>query len=99
VNPRVTLAGDLLGRTLRDAGRLEFGDTTWNYLDAAGVQHTTTFHELTSKAGSLNLTTLAVGGKFNVAGNLLINANILVALSSAGVTARVTPVVGFDYSF
>jgi hypothetical protein len=61
--------------------------------------HETTFHELTSREGSLNLTSLAVGGKFNVSGNLLVNANLLIALSSAGVTARVTPVVGFDYSF
>jgi hypothetical protein len=99
VNPRVTLSADLLGRSLRDSGRLEFGDTTWNYRDAAGGQHTTTFHELTSQSGSLSLTTLAAGGKFNVAGNLLINANLLFALSSAGVTASVTPVIGFDYSF
>ena len=42
---------------------------------------------------------MALGGKFNVAGNLLINANVLVALNDAGVTARVTPVIGFDYSF
>ncbi len=98
-HPRVTLSADLLGRSLRDAGRLEFGDTTWNYVDAAGAPHTTTFNELTSREGSLNLTSLAVGGKFNVAGNLLINANLLFAVSSAGVTARVTPVVGFDYSF
>jgi hypothetical protein len=42
---------------------------------------------------------LAVGGKFNITGNLLINANVLLALTSTGVTAPVTPVIGFDYSF
>jgi hypothetical protein len=98
-HPRITLSADLLGRTLRNAGRLEFADTNWDYRDAAGAMHETTFHELTSREGSLNLTSLAVGGKFNVSGNLLVNANLLIALSSAGVTARVTPVVGFDYSF
>ena len=48
---------------------------------------------------SLNLFNAAFGGKFNVARNLLINASVLVALNSRGVTARFTPVVGFDYAF
>jgi hypothetical protein len=45
------------------------------------------------------LLNLAVGGKFNLGGNFLLNANVLFALSDAGVIAKVTPVIGFDYTF
>ena len=42
---------------------------------------------------------MALGAKFNVAGNALVSANVLIALNDAGVTARVTPVIGVDFSF
>jgi hypothetical protein len=99
VSPAVTLSADFLGRTLFDAGRLEFGDNTYNYRDSLDVMHSITLNELNQTDKSLNLTSLAFGGKVNVAGNLLINANLLFALGSRGVTAPVTPVIGVDYSF
>lgn len=99
VTPTVTLSGTLIGRTLLDAGRLRLSDTTFNFRDNLGVPGSMVFSEYTAQTGSLNLSSVALGGKFNVAGNLLVSANVLVALSSAGVTARVTPVVGVDYSF
>ncbi len=97
--PTLTLSGTLIGRTLIDAGRLQLTDTTWNFMNNQGVRGSTTFSEYTTRSGSLNLASLAVGGKYNVAGNFLVSANLLFALSSAGVTARVTPVVGIDYAF
>jgi hypothetical protein len=97
--PTVTLNTTLIGRTLIDAGRLQLTDTTWNFVNNLGVPGSTSFQEYTVRGDSLNLVSLAMGGKFNVAGNVLVSANVLVALSSAGVTARVTPVVGIDYSF
>jgi hypothetical protein len=99
VKPTATLSADVVGRTLRQAGRLQFEDTPWNYTDFANVSRSTTLHELISTPGSLNLISLALGGKVNVTGNLLVSANVLVALTSTGVTARITPVIGFDYSF
>ena len=97
--PAITLSADLIGRTLMDAERLEFGDTTFTYVDSIGNPGSSTFTELGATTNSLNLTSLAVGGKFNVAGNLLINANVLFGLGSSGLTARFTPVIGVDYSF
>lgn len=97
--PRVTLSADLIGRTLLDAGRLEFQDFEHDYIDPGGDPQTIVFNELSSTDNSLNLTTLAVGGKVNAAGNLLINANLLFSLGSRGLTAAVTPVIGVDYSF
>lgn len=99
VTPTVTLTGTFIGRTLIDAGRLRLSTTSWSFRDNRGVTGATTFDEYTARDGALHLATLAMGGKFNVAGNFLVSANLLVALSSAGVTSRVTPVFGVDYSF
>lgn len=97
--PTVTLVTDLIGRSLLDAGRLELADTTWHYQNSAGDPFTATLREYVRQSGSLNLLSLAVGGKFNVAGDTLLSANLLIALNDAGVTARVTPVIGLDFSF
>ncbi|MGE5245688.1 MAG: hypothetical protein ACM3SQ_15810, partial [Betaproteobacteria bacterium] len=97
--PRVTFVGDFLGRSLRDAGRLRLTDTVWNYANEAGVPGSTTLHEFAPVSGALNLLSAALGAKVNVAGNLLISGNVLIALNSQGVTARLVPVFGVDYSF
>jgi hypothetical protein len=99
VAPAVTLNADFLGRTLIDAGRLGLSDIRHAFTTQAGVPGSLTTSEYVARDGALNLSSLAVGGKFNVAGNLLINANVLIALSDSGVTARITPVFGFDYTF
>jgi hypothetical protein len=95
----LTLSADFLGRTLIDAGRMEFGQFTHNYMDAIGNPGSITLTEPETTDKSLNLTSLAVGGKYNVKGNLLINANLLISLGSQGITAPITPVIGVDYSF
>jgi hypothetical protein len=99
VNPRVTLSADLIGRTLIDAGRLVLEETTFNFSDINGTPGSRVINEFQARDG--NLTTLlgAVGGKFNVAQNVLISANLLFGLNSAGLKANVTPVIGFDFTF
>jgi Putative MetA-pathway of phenol degradation len=98
-SPKVTFTADFLGRTLIDAGRLELTDVTHTFRSSAGVPGSITLSEYIARDASLNLSNLAVGGKFNVGANLLISANALIALSTSGVTARITPVFGFDYTF
>ena len=89
VNSRITLAGDLVGRTLRDVARLAFGDVglggTFQEFHLAG-------------SGNLNVPLASVGAKFNVWRNLLISGNLLFSLTSGGLRDKVTPVIGFDYS-
>jgi hypothetical protein len=97
--PTVTLSADLIGRSLLGAGRLSLVDNVWNYRNAAGTVSSTTLREYERQDGALNLLSAAVGGKFNVGGNALVSANLLIALNDAGVTARLTPVVGVDFSF
>lgn len=98
-SPRVTLAADLIGRTLLDAGRLELTDVTHNFFSSTGVRGSATFQEYVARSGSLNLLNVALGGKFNIRGNFLLNANLLFAMNDAGVIAKFTPVIGFDYTF
>lgn len=97
--PTVTLTADFLGRSLRDVGRLELMNVTHNYFNNVGEPGSTTLQEWVARSGSLNVNDLALGVKVNVAGNLLLNGNVLVALNDSGVRARVTPVFGFDYTF
>jgi hypothetical protein len=97
--PRATLAVDFLGRTLLNAGRVQFVDTKWDYTTSANVAGSTMLHELARTSGALNLSSVALGGKFNINGNLLLSGNLLVAVGSSGITARVTPVIGLEYSF
>ena len=106
-SPKVTLSADLVGRSLIDAAGLGLTDVVHNYRTDTGVAGSTTLKEYAPKVpsgggvldGALNLFSIAVGGKLNLRSNLLINANVLVALNKSGLTARITPVVGLDYTF
>ncbi len=97
--PTLTVSADLVGRSLIGAGRLELFDNVRRFRSATDVPDSITLQEYQLRDTTLNLATLALGSKFNVRSNLLLNASVLVALTDAGVTARVTPVVGFDFTF
>jgi hypothetical protein len=97
--PKLTVTADLLGRTLRDIGRLEEQKRTFHFVSAAGVAGSSSVDELAFQPGSLNLLIAAAGVKYNVVGNLLISANVLFPLTKTGIRDRVTPVIGFDYAF
>jgi len=118
-NPRVTMTGDVVGRTLRGAGRLDLVSKSFEYVDATlNVQglpgpgcgglggpmggftcRTASFDEFAARPGNLTLLLGTGGVKFNIAGNVLISANVLFPLSKAGLRSRVTTVIGMDYAF
>jgi hypothetical protein len=101
VSPTVTISGTLISRTLLDVGRLKLADRVHNYrcCDANGTSFSTTLRDFQLQPGSLNDVSIAVGGKANLTRTLLLSANVLVSLVSRGLTSRVTPVVGLDYTF
>ena len=99
VSPRVTLSGDLLGRALLNHDHLVIGDTTFNFTTASGTAGSRTFSEFQLTQGTLNSLLGAVGGKFNVARNMLVSVNVLFGLTSKGLRSNFTPVFGLDYSF
>jgi hypothetical protein len=100
VESRLTIVGDVLGRSLRDAGRLVVVNKPFQFVTRqGGPVQTANFDEFDPMRGNLNLTLATVGMKFNPKGNFLISASVLFPVSSSGLKSRVTPVVGVDYAF
>jgi hypothetical protein len=89
---RLTLAVDLLGRTVIDGQRM-VGDTF------AALDGRSTFPNVRFETGSFNVLNGSVGVKFNPVGNLLVDVNVLFKLNDAGLRDKITPLVGFEYSF
>lgn len=99
--PRLTLLGDVVGRTLRDTGRLRVEAKRFDFqpLDATRPPSFVTFDEFAPVPGNLNLLLGTAGAKFNPAGDLLISASVLFPLTDAGLRSRWTTVVGVDVAF
>ena len=90
--PRLTLAVDLLGRTLLRAERLQ--PSTFHALN--GVD---TFADITFRRDTFNTASGSMGVKINIGGRLLADANVMFALDQHGLRDRVTPLVGVEYTF
>ncbi|MCA1586915.1 MAG: hypothetical protein LC791_19805 [Acidobacteria bacterium] len=100
--PRVTVLGDIVGRTLRNVGRLSVGQETFAFQEPGvpvSPPRTAVFEEFQPRAGNLNLVFGAVGVKANVWGDLLVSANVLFPFTDAGLRNRLTTVVGVDFAF
>jgi len=108
-NPRVTVVGDVVGRTLRGAGRLDLVSKEFKYAtpgastppcENSGFPCASVFFdEFEPRAGSLPLLLGTGGVKFNPVGNLLLSASVLFPLTNTGLRSRVTTVIGVDYAF
>jgi hypothetical protein len=83
--PAVTVIGDVIGRTLRGAGKIEFTDTP--------------FPGFTTDTGNVNLLLGTVGAKVKVSGMWLLTASVVFPLNNGGVKPGVTPVIGFERAF
>lgn len=91
-NARMTLAFDLMGRYLIRAERLSQQD--FHALDGRSV-----FPNIAFSQRSFNALSGALGVKVNAFQRLLLDANLLFALDDHGVRDKVTPLIGFEYSF
>jgi hypothetical protein len=89
---RLTVAFDVLGRYLFDAERLGFEE--FHALDGKSV-----FPNVTFSTRSFNILNGSLGAKINAIGRVLLDVNVLFALDDHGVRDRVTPLLGFEYSF
>ena len=92
LHPRVTLSADVIGRWVIDSARLS--SSTFHALD--GV---TTYPDIAFRNASLNELSAATGLKFNIVNRLLVNANLLFRLNSAGLVDKVSPLLGLEYTF
>jgi hypothetical protein len=91
-SPRLTLAGELLGRWIDGPGNVV--DITTPHPTLAGVQTI----RLMPDASALNMVTLVPGFKWNVSDTWVLAVNVTIPLTTAGLTARVTPFIGLDYA-
>ncbi len=89
VNPRVTLAFDLLGRYFIDAERLRAED--FHALDGRSV-----FPNIVFEQDSFNAMSGAMGLKANAFGRFLIDVNVLFKLDEHGLRDKVTPLIGLN---
>ena len=102
LEPRVTVIADLVGRNLRNAGRLALERKTFQFQPPgtpappiASMQ----FDEFAPHSGNLNLLYGTAGVKINPKGNILISASVLFPLTDSGLKNRLTTIVGMDYAF
>jgi hypothetical protein len=103
VEPRLTIAADLLGRNLSDMPTVEVEDRTFLFNTSpsgAPVVAAATFSALDVEAGtSRNALSGSVGFKMNVYKNLLLSANGLFPLNDVGLRDNFSPLIALDYSF
>jgi hypothetical protein len=102
LEPRITVIGDLVGRNLRDAGRLEIVRKTFQFQPPgtpAPPLSSMQFDEFEPRAGNLNLLYGTAGVKINPKGNFLISASVLFPLTDSGLKNRLMTIVGMDYAF
>lgn len=92
VNPRLTVAFDVLGRYLIDAERLRLQDFH-------GLDGESTFPNIVFARDSYNALSGSIGMKGNIFGRVLVDVNLLFALDENGLRDKVTPLIGLEYSF
>jgi hypothetical protein len=92
---RVTVNGELLGRTIGDGGRIAYRDLPLRGnpfgLTSASVA--------TVDPRGVHRTSAAGGVKWNFAGTALLTASVLFPLNDAGLRDRFTPIIGLDWGF
>lgn len=89
---RLSLIGELLGRRIDSPGHIV--PVTAPHPGLSGVQTI----RLTPDASHLHLLTVVPGLKWNVTETWVLAANVSLPVTSAGLTARITPFIGLDYS-
>jgi Putative MetA-pathway of phenol degradation len=93
VTHRVSLSLDFLGQTLQNAKKLASATYSDPVFNVSGIP------TLTTSRGDVNQESIAVGGKVNPFGRLLLTANVLFRVNDAGLHSKPVPLVGISYTF
>ncbi len=101
LDPRVTLAVDVLGRTFRNAQVVRVESQTFTAMtgETPPKPVTASFPRLTSDAKDSSTLLGSFGLKVNPFANLLVTVNALFSLKREGLQTRIAPLVAVDYSF
>jgi hypothetical protein len=94
VTDRFSMTIDWLGRRSMDSPRVRVID-----FNAVGPDRSAVFQDIEIFRDSFWASSAAVGFKANVVGSLLIDVNLRFTAGSNGLTDRVTPLIGIEYSF
>jgi hypothetical protein len=87
---RLTIAGDVIGRVVRNSAGMQF-------LDSGPVGDRQILLAVTP--GTVHVLLGAVGAKFSVGGVWLLTATVLFPVNDNGIKPAVTPVIGFERAF
>jgi hypothetical protein len=93
IGSRVTIVGEVLGRRLSDLREIELISAP--HPTFSGVD---TLRLSAGPAGRQLLDALG-GAKWNVANRMVLNAHVRWSVLAHGLTAPLTPTIGFEYSF
>ena len=93
VTPQVTIVGEVIGRRLSELSLVR--DVYQPHSLVPGVE---TMRWLPGDRG-VHSSFFVTGAKWNVTSSWLVNANLLVRVTDAGLRARLTPALSVDYSF
>lgn len=97
---RVTLVGDIVGRVLRDAGRLTPRLKAFEFVNSGSATvQSAQFEEFDPSDGNLHLVLGTAGVKVNPVRNLLVNANVLFPITKAGLRSGIGVALGVDWAF
>lgn len=93
VQPRVTVAGELLVRRVSELRTIELASGPH-----PNIQDVDTLRLVPGDAG-MWLAHAVAGVKWNVTGRLVVGAHVMVPLARRGLTAPLTPTIGLEYGF
>ncbi len=88
---RLSVSADFLGQSLLNAPRISQS----TYTDYAGGTHA----NISTSTATINEASVALGGKVNLTGKLLLIGNALIRLNDAGLHSKAAPLVGLSYTF
>src|SRR5215472_1349973 len=91
VTRRLTLDVDFIGQSLRKAA--EMSPST--YMDFGGVSHP----NVSTSTETINQASVAVGGKINPVGRLIVSGDVLFRVNDAGLHSKPAPLGGISYTF
>jgi hypothetical protein len=88
---RLSVSFDFLGQSIRDAAKI----ASSTFTDLVGDTHS----NITTSMGTVNQASIAGGFKANLAGQLLVTANVLYQVNHAGLHSKPVPLIGLSYTF
>jgi hypothetical protein len=104
VDPKLTLAFDVLGRSIAEQSEIDVADENYVYNAATDGSVVLASVDLPTLAvdgeqTSRNELSASIGFKLNVGGTFLLTANGIVPLNDIGLRDKFSTLVGVDYSF